>query len=43
MAKYQYQADNFPVKVTAGVRKLLDEGVLYLAGRDKYYRPITVL
>ena len=43
VSKYKYQMENMPVKVNNNVRKFIEEGVCYYMGRDKNYRPVTVL
>ena len=35
--------ENFPLMVNNNVKKLVEEGVCYYMGRDKCYRPVTVL
>ena len=34
--------ERLPVKVTHRVFELINNGVLYVAGRDRHYRPIVV-
>jgi len=35
--------DNFPLAVNENCRKFIEDGVCYYMGRDKNYRPVTVL
>jgi hypothetical protein len=43
IAKQKYQIENFPYKISSGVFDLLNQGVMYIAGRDRHYRPIVVV
>ena len=43
LATHQFEADNFPMEVTENVKRLIDEGVMYIFGRDKFFRPLYVL
>ena len=35
--------DNFPMRFTSTVEKMLKDGVFYLCGRDKNFRPIVCI
>ena len=32
--------ENLPKNVTGNVTRLMEQGIIYISGRDKYYRPI---
>ena len=38
--KYKWQMENLPKNVTGNVTRLMEQGIIYISGRDKYYRPI---
>ena len=38
--KNVWQKDHLPLLFNAGVKKLLEQGVVYVYGRDKCYRPV---
>lgn len=35
-------AENFPLKITAKSFELLNNGFVYVSGRDRLYRPVVV-
>jgi len=43
IAKQQFMNDTFPITPTDNVRRMLEEGVFYLAGRDKHFRVVMVV
>ena len=43
IAKYKARKDFFPLTVNEEVMKLLKSGFLYVAGRDKFFRPVLVM
>ena len=42
VASHQFEAENFPYKIREGVRTMIEQGIFYLAGRDKCFRPVYV-
>ena len=43
MEKQKYQLNHFPLKCSLNVLKMLQEGIFYIAGRDRNYRPLVVV
>lgn len=37
-----YEVEQFPIKVADSVRRIIDNGVIYVSGRDRFYRPIYI-
>jgi len=42
MNKYQLRKELYPRVITKGVKELFDRGLMYVMGRDRFYRPVLV-
>ena len=42
-AFHGFQQSHFPRKVNGYTFELLNNGLIYMAGRDRFYRPVIVL
>jgi hypothetical protein len=41
--KHQYEMENFPLKITESIYKLIEVGIISISGRDKCHRPVINL
>jgi hypothetical protein len=43
MASKEYAKNNYPLKLTASIKRIIESGAFYVHGRDKHHRPIMVI